>query len=495
MAVRTDLELEPLPSDTFERHKWLAKALLQYREQQAPAVTGVFRSGEAGRVAVARYYCSLLEDLIPLENGVAAYEIISDGLGQPEPHWHGVRITPQGCSPISDPDRTNLATLVKNNRTSIGASVRKTHRELAAFLSEPALFCVLGKKQGERLRTTDVQFYRNGRWYPVTTQSPLPLKEKVGGRSGSVVDEIAETLSDLAKNVLWPSFWTVHPVRKYASLIAIYSSPGQDDAGVWAIHAANTDESEWEAVKLKEWTVRQAMDPPLLCLFDALATEYERNSVHERRIRDVRFFARALGIVEKHRSTEQLFRSFRPARLIYERGVARDPLKDYGALLWRVIESHLSIVVVDPKPAIAVAIEHTFVASRHALAEGGIVKAPAGEPTEVDGLSELLYISALRLSRPVDSGRTEDDLHGQRVDLLEQLARRLFVDAPTLGGWLVPAVYGLMALLRLSSEERIRDSPVIGREKTEWLRSLGLLTEVPISLAATLAERYRLWPD
>jgi hypothetical protein len=484
------------PEDTLERHKWLAKALLQYREQQVPAITGVLPHGEAARAAVARYYYLLLEDLIPLEKGLAAFEIISDGLGQPEPHWHGVRVTTSGCSPIGDSDREVFGAIVKEHRHSVGGSVPSTHRGLAEYLQEPALFCVLGKKQAEGLLATDVQFYREGKWYPLTSAAPLPLQQKTAIDRERIIREINGTLRDLSQKVLWPAFWTVNPARKYASLIAIYSTPSQQNAGVWAIHAASNDISEWGDIKLKEWAVRQVMDPPMLCLFDVLAAEYERSSTHHSRIDDVRFYARALGVIEVGRSPEQLFASFKPARLIYERSADRDPLADYGPLLWQVIAKHLGKekeAVAQAKPIPTVAIEQAFVAYRIAALSPRVATDDLTKRQYSGGVVELLHrhVEELCNGSLSSAARSGFDPH---TSLEEKLARMLFEHAAEMGEWLNPTIHGLLALVRGSiGTRRLSNRVTVPEAHRRWLEDLGF-KDTAANKATVIADHFNLWP-
>lgn len=319
------MDRPPYPSKA--RHKWLSEMLLARRMEYLQQLKAEF----------VRYYAVILDGLINLQGNWSVYEILSDGLGQPEPHWHGIRAWshPNAFECIPEDELRKLAGEIETRRRTHHWEIGTTHRGLGAYLNEPVLFCVQGEQGSSTdIRVRDVWAFRFDKWHSLNDpECSLPLK------GGCTIESIREALGSISASTLWPVFWNESEVNSYLSLVGIFASVSSAEAGVWALHAAS-DCSAWTPDVVNNTQAALAMTPPMHCLLDVLVSGYERDKTHERRIADVRLFGRCIGKYLPDDCAESfLFDSIGfAAAEIYDRSLSADFLEDYGTVLHYAID-------------------------------------------------------------------------------------------------------------------------------------------------------------
>lgn len=167
-----------------------------------------------------------------IHSGTRLVEIISDGIRDNEPLWHGLKVDPR--VELFRPDEIeSLQKRVRDNRRSIGSNLN-THFLIGRLFHRPVLLGVHQRKD----RNITCYVHAGHCWEILEVAQHLPLKVRTDGQSlTDAAREIAEHLRVLHSRVLWPAFFTNmgDPVERQ-SLVLIHASSWRV-LGVWALHS------------------------------------------------------------------------------------------------------------------------------------------------------------------------------------------------------------------------------------------------------------------
>jgi hypothetical protein len=161
-------------------------------------------------------------------------EIVSDDAGHlHDPLWGGGL----NFKALTSEAHASFLSKVRKYRNNSELGRFKTHFQIGEVLTEPTLFCVIGKREAD----TRVFYLLDNEWRPLDEVATLKLNLTNSGAGGATPAEINKSLSALSRHVLWPAFFDNNPNEKF-SLIGIYASTWQA-LGVWALHGIiKTDE-------------------------------------------------------------------------------------------------------------------------------------------------------------------------------------------------------------------------------------------------------------
>jgi hypothetical protein len=343
----SDWDESEIPSWTVQqRHLWMSKALGLRRRIQA---------ANYGRDELEHYKTLLSQFFDPCNfeaDHTTIIEILSDGLGDVEPYWHGLKVQSDGVSEIVEWEHQNFIQKVRERRAAVvNALVYKTHLEIGKKLLEPSLF---------KITESEVEYYSQSRWCELdTADCPLPLKLAVDHKNRinwediqtirrtlpevfkdesykQTINDIKNSLLSLSKDVLWPGLFSdkyqkgTDKLKKgeSVSLVLIQASTWQVP-GVWALHAY----SECERVSkedFKQAELQSTINPPVQCLNDALGAMFQRDSSHEHRQNDVRLYRKCKGIDDSLTPENEFYGISMDEIAIYEHSLSSDPLERYG---------------------------------------------------------------------------------------------------------------------------------------------------------------------
>ncbi len=385
----------PPPSWTVkERHRWMSDALHLRRKIQASN----FDVGETENYS--RMLSQFYED--PGEE-MGVIEILSDGLGDVEPNWHGLRLGSGEIQVLPPWLQKELAAKVADHRRRvIEKFVFKTHLDIGRKLFEPTLFLV---------SRASVKYYHNDHWrdlddpkafLPLTLvkdgdehiewdksehikQNLLRMREDDSYQKALI--EIKKSLSVLSTSVLWPALLdSTNKDGESLSLILINASAWQVP-GVWALHAHSLKGRMHNVSASETHVVRWIIDPPLLCIQDVLGATFRRDSTHFPREKDVRLFRKCKGVtsVEFDELDEE-------DRQVYDRPWSADPFERYGTIYRLVCEKYMRDAgAASPEQTSE---EEPFFWLEHALKKAFVAWACQAESPEV---SRLILQEVVRL--------------------------------------------------------------------------------------------------
>jgi hypothetical protein len=279
----------PVPTDFIQRHLWLCERLRESRLRDALTIEPV-TAGAPSPIGV--HLAGATEWTF--------YEIISDGGGQAEPYWHGLVGKSGEYRLLSPEERDELGAGIAREREKNRQKfkvVADTHRDLGRFFAEPLVFRVTGKRNERAYRADET----------VTVLTPRGSEtwlDYAGKRIATAADNttLAESLEQdlriLCEHVLWPEFWRKHPaLQSFVSIIYIQGSIVHSDCGVWAIHVGASGVSDLDFVSSSDPHPFFFIDPAEHCLNHVLIAELHESGAHKRRISDLQFVGRALGLL------------------------------------------------------------------------------------------------------------------------------------------------------------------------------------------------------
>ncbi len=337
-----------------ERHLWMSEALKFRRKIQAVN----YGKGELD------HYSALLSEFFEHFNidedtsGSYILEILSDGLGDVEPIWHGIRIgQDDGVQDIPTWMHGELIAKVGEYRNRHEEKLAfKTHLQIGKRLLEPSLFKVTKQK---------VQYYSKECWRDLdNVESPLPLKlalnkdvnvnwediesirqflptliQEPGYKE--MIESIRESLWYLSHDVLWPGLFPNKSSHgEFLSLVLIQASTWQVP-GVWALHAFSPTGKVSDKTCPKANLILSAITPPVLCLNDALGAMFVRDSSHEQRRNDLLLYRRCKGITQPP-AEHEFYNIEADDRAIYNRDMSADPFTRYGFIYEAACEKYMS---------------------------------------------------------------------------------------------------------------------------------------------------------
>ena len=323
-----------------QRHVWMREALRLRRKIQAV---------NYGREELEHYSALLsefFEHFTIAGTDSLILEILSDGLGDIEPIWHGIKIEQGGVNDIPEWMHEELIKKVQERRNEYAAALPlKTHLEIGTKLLEPSLF---------KITKTKVQYYSKEFWRDLDDpESPLPLKlvfEKEININWEdiqsikqflpallqeqsykeMVESIRESLLKLSHDVLWPAlFESKSRDGECLSLVLIQASTWQVP-GVWNLHACSKTGKISDKTFPASNLIQSAITPPALCLNDALGAMFMRDSTHQQRQNDLRLYRRSKGISSQLRPEQEFYGSEDDDLEIYDRTWSVNPFERYG---------------------------------------------------------------------------------------------------------------------------------------------------------------------
>ncbi|MFO0927856.1 MAG: hypothetical protein U0736_12580 [Gemmataceae bacterium] len=216
------------------------------------------------------------------------FEILSDGVFEGEPYWHGLAITTaRQHGIISEEEHKELSENTRQKRRIIKNHVRyDTHLKIGEELNQPVLFHV----------TPDaVLWFAGPEWLQVSAPAFL---ERLHDQEQSTATAIDVSLRTLSREVLWPAFFR-EPYKPKYSLILIQSAYTKV-YGVWSLHAASAGGQSVQPGEAGELAgqpteVGELTGPPVLCLLDVMGEAYLRDEVYSRRSRYLDLLCRSRG--------------------------------------------------------------------------------------------------------------------------------------------------------------------------------------------------------
>jgi len=339
-----------LPSWTVkDRHLWMSDALHLRRKIQA-------LNNERDELQHYDTFLSHFYESFDWTDEEIVVEILSDGLGDVEPHWHGLKIGRGGIYILPEWMHKKLVSKVAERRTRVkGRLAFETHLKIGERLFEPTLF---------KITQTEVKYYSGNRWCDLDDpKSPIPLMltkdnsekaewdkmEQIASNLHAlfqdeeykkVIEEIRTTLSALSEAVLWPALLDSEKKKgELLSLVLIQASAWQVP-GVWALHAFSPKRKVAAHATTELGLVKSIIDPPMLCLYDVLGATFRRDSTHEQRKNDVRLFMRCKGITWKFGPEEEFYDLDENDQEIYDRPLSADPFERYGMIYQKAREKY-----------------------------------------------------------------------------------------------------------------------------------------------------------
>ncbi len=269
------------------RHRWMCRQLVHRRNAQAAA--GNFYEDVLGKIfSIRTRDGSELATLAP-----KVFEVLSDGLGYVEPHWHGV---------VFDGHKLNLlgrgVVNYKKRVERFRKNHRRTHRTVGRQLYESALFAITA--QG----VWTLSPYEQGKgWQSLMEGTDVQLPTKHIGIGKDVLEpaEFGSILSTLAQDVLWPAFFGTPKQRSHQniSLVLLHTSLWNDVAGVWNLHANFPNASDIILRELNDTDQLHALaalvDAPVRCLEDVADWAYVQEGQRRARQANVNFAYHCTG--------------------------------------------------------------------------------------------------------------------------------------------------------------------------------------------------------
>jgi hypothetical protein len=344
---------ENVPSWTVQkRHLWMSEALRYRRKLQAV---------NYGRNEL-EHYSTLLSEFFEhsalSEGDTFVLEILSDGLGDIEPVWHGIKVETGGIGDIPQWMHQEFIQRISERRNRHNDLLKfKTHLEIGQKLLEPSLF---------KVTTTKVEYYDKDQWHDLNEpDSPLPLKLAIeegininwedilsikqalpalfkGDDYKKTVEDIRKSLASISRDVLWPALFHDRGHKgDWLSLILIQASTWQVP-GVWALHAFSKKGKTSDKINPKSNLLLSTINPPVLCLNDALGAMFIRDSTHRQRQYDLRLYRKCKGITSQLPPDKEFYDSTEDDLEIYDRDLSADPFKRYGHIYNAVCEKYMA---------------------------------------------------------------------------------------------------------------------------------------------------------
>jgi len=349
------------PRDAESRHKFLVESLVERRAFQRETL------GNSGDVEL---YQRLLEPFVELSGGFKLFEVVSDGLGAPDPHWDAAALnnTEFKLERLPPDRRGALNDRVIKMRQRLEGLQYDTHRSLGRVLLQPCLFAISGRASSADISTMPVRYFADGSWVDLVRHPDrVPFKPDTSPEQETsrvaAVETLANCLQSISRRVIWPAFWREFDASEYLTLLYIQASSVSASAGVWALHigaesagrveASNSEGPEEGSfrttLKNDDLSVQrtwQVVTPPMNCLLDSLTLVLDEGGLEARRSAELRLLALAAGydaVFAKGSVDILLKRLGKPAEAVYHEDSKPDLILHHSFLL----ESASSIMEVE----------------------------------------------------------------------------------------------------------------------------------------------------
>lgn len=273
-------------SSEYERHRWLSRALAERR-----LATAAFQEQTLKEHYSALLTCAVNSKTLP--DGIQIVEVLSDGLGLLEPHWHAVRAGDATITCFDDRDMEKYGKDIARFRAraretdTLGAYPR--HRDMGRRLADSVVFLVTD--QGQVLA------------YCPDRQAWIDVSEEGSIRDLLVLNDEKEeqqrlalrrSLFALSEQTLWPAFFKEKEGQRL-SLVLVATTPHSSFGSVWALHLLLPERLPIQSDETRHELLVRLTRTPESCLRDAWSLSHLRDFSGGIRLEAVRLFRKFTG--------------------------------------------------------------------------------------------------------------------------------------------------------------------------------------------------------